>query len=124
MQTFKELTILLFSISILFFIILKINRPPKLKGNRRIADKKVLFRIIILFSLISGIKIRAYRKETAYNHANEVFKFLIGDVKLLKINDFLFTTKMDNINLFKVSRYIIRTFCYCEKYCLYCMTKN
>jgi hypothetical protein len=58
MQTFKELTILLFSLSILFFIILKINRPPKLKGNRKIADKKVLFRIIILFSLISGIKIR------------------------------------------------------------------
>ena len=29
--------------------------------------------------------------------------FFVADAKLLKINDFLFTTKMDNINLFKVS---------------------
>ncbi|CAB4010317.1 ATP-dependent DNA helicase DDX11 isoform X1, partial [Paramuricea clavata] len=32
-----------------------------------------------------------------------------ADVKLLKINDFLFTTKMDNINLFKIKRYCERS---------------
>ncbi|XP_046853376.1 ATP-dependent DNA helicase DDX11-like [Xenia sp. Carnegie-2017] len=31
------------------------------------------------------------------------------DVRLLKINDFLFATKMDNINLFKVKRYCERS---------------
>lgn len=30
------------------------------------------------------------------------FTVLPDDVRLLKINDFLFATKMDNINLFKV----------------------
>ncbi|XP_028407125.1 ATP-dependent DNA helicase DDX11-like [Dendronephthya gigantea] len=32
-----------------------------------------------------------------------------ADVRLLKINDFLFTTKMDNINLFKIKRYCERS---------------
>lgn len=33
--------------------------------------------------------------------------FFIADVKLLKINDFLFATKMDNINLFKVTSVLL-----------------
>ena len=42
--------------------------------------------------------------------ANEIAHFVFAESRLLTINDFLFDTRLDNLNLFKIIKYCKRSF--------------